>query len=154
MLNEEQLEIVSEVFCDVIEKMAFMFGENVAATDLPMSSQRYFLAQMSFDGEREGVLCMAVPVEMCIEVAANVLGVDPDDDFAQDESCDALKEVLNVTCGNLLTALAGEEPVFNLHPPEVSELDEAGWQALLEEEGSIAFNVDENPVLLHLKYGI
>ena len=151
MTNPEYREHAEQVFCDVLERMAFMFGESVDADELPQCSGTFYLTEMSFTGALEGTLSLAVPVEMCMEIAANVLGVDLDADFAQQESCDALKEVLNVTCGNLLTAIAGEEPIFDLEPPQVTELDEPGWLALLADDDAMTFDVDDNPALLLLK---
>ena len=151
MDSSEYREQAQEVFCDVLERMAFMFGEPVDADELPQCSGTFYLTKMTFSGAFAGELSLAVPVEMCMEIAANVLGVDLDADFAQQESCDALKEVLNVTCGNLLTAIAGDEPVFDLEPPQVSELDEPGWLSLLAEPNAMAFDVDDNPALLLLK---
>ena len=54
-------------------------------------------------------------------VSANMLGTDEDSDDASEASIDALKEALNIFCGNLLTEMAGEEPVFDLGTPQVLE---------------------------------
>ena len=93
---------------------------------------------------------MTVPVEMCPEIAANVLGVDLDDPDVVVKPLDALKELLNVTCGHVLTALAGDEPVFDLTVPEVTEIDAVAWKKLADAPYTVAFLVDESPVLLQL----
>ncbi|HUX06024.1 MAG TPA: chemotaxis protein CheX [Acidobacteriota bacterium] len=152
MKDEESREKIDEIFCDVIEKMAFMFGEPVTGDELPPSGPHFYSTEMSFHGAREGSLIIAVPAAMCAEIAANVLGVDIDSELAESRSCDALKELLNVTCGNILTALAGEEPVFDLHPPTLSEMDEDGWNKFLADGDTLAYNVDENPVLLKFSF--
>ncbi len=150
MMDEETREKIDEIFCDVIEKMAFMFGESVPEDELPPAGSEFVRTEMTFSGATEGSIVMAVPAQMCAEVAANVLGVDIDSDLAESRSCDALKELLNVTCGNILTALAGEEPVFDLHPPTLSEINEEDWNNFLSDENTHAYNVDENPVLLKI----
>jgi chemotaxis protein CheY-P-specific phosphatase CheC len=151
MLNEETREKISESFCDVLEKMAFMFGELIGTDDLPPAGDKYYRTHMSFKGAMNGSLAMAVPEQMCAEVAANVLGVDLDSEMADEQSCDALKELLNVACGNILIAIAGEEPLFDLQPPEIELIGKDRWRTILDDEDTLAFNVDENPVLLNLK---
>ena len=92
----------------------------------------------------------AVPPQMCAEIAANVLGIDPEDDLAQEQSVDALKEVLNITCGKMLPVLAGTEPVFDMSLPETLEINADAWTARLNEPGTLSFMVDDSPVLLRL----
>ena len=150
-MQTEHAEQVSEVFCDVLEKLAFMFADLVEKEDIPGAGADFVKVEMFFDGAAKGRIAIAVPRGMCSELAANVLGLDEDDEDAGKESDDALKELLNVTCGNLLTSIAGEEPIFDLAPPEVSRIDDAEWQALLNDEGTLVFNVDENPVLLEFE---
>jgi chemotaxis protein CheY-P-specific phosphatase CheC len=152
MLDDATREKAGEVFCEILEKMAFMFGDPVAADDLPASSGKYHRTFMMFRGAMSGSMAMAVPVEMCAEVAANVLGVELDSELAEEQSCDALKELLNVACGNILTAIAGDEPVFDLQPPDIETIESAAWHAMLNDPNTLVFNVDENPVLLNLTF--
>jgi chemotaxis protein CheY-P-specific phosphatase CheC len=152
MLDDDTREKAGEVFCEILEKMAFMFGDPAEADDLPPSSGNYHRTFMTFKGAMSGSLAMAVPVEMCAEVAANVLGVELDSELAEEQSCDALKELLNVTCGNILTAIAGDEPLFDLQPPDIEAIENTAWQAMLKNPNTLAFIVDENPVLLNLTF--
>ena len=80
-----------------------------------------------------------------------VLGMDQDDEIVQQRSLDSLKEVLNVICGNLLTVIAGEEPIFNLSVPETDTIGPDEWQQLIDDPDSQGFLVDDNPVLLVFK---
>ncbi|HOZ46099.1 MAG TPA: chemotaxis protein CheX [Candidatus Hydrogenedentes bacterium] len=143
-------ELVSEAFCEVLENLAFMFGEVADTEDVPASAGGQVLAAMSFSGPMCGRIELAVPRAMRVEIAANVLGVDTDDEQAMASADDALKELLNVTCGQLLTRLAGEEPVFDLSVPVVSELDDEAWARMAEASDAIVILVDENPALLRL----
>jgi chemotaxis protein CheY-P-specific phosphatase CheC len=95
-------------------------------------------------------MLLAVPRPLCGVVAANMLGLEPDDDEAARVQDDAVKELLNVTCGNVLTRLAGPEAVFNLSVPTTRELPVAEWQALLQSIESVGFIVEEQPALLRL----
>lgn len=142
--------MVTEVFCDVVESLAFMFGEAADEDELPASAAGYILATMSFSGPMTGRIELAVPREMRVEIAANVLGVDPDDEQAVSGADDALKELLNVTCGQVLTRLAGEEPVFDLSVPVVSDLGDVAWTAMTQAPDVAKVVVDESPALLRL----
>jgi len=146
-------EVLSAAFCGVAEKLAFMFGEPVEKEDLGAAPPEVVLASMTFSGHTDGGLVIAVPADMCAEIAANILGMEPDDEAVCARSIDALKEVLNVTCGHVLTALAGEQPLFDLSVPVVERTDAAGWRALLDRPTTAAFIVDDNPVLLELRLG-
>jgi CheY-specific phosphatase CheX len=114
---------------------------------------------MGFDGPFKGSLALAVPEPFGGQVAANVLGLDMDDPKTEngtvcqtETNCavDALKELLNVTCGNLLTAIAGDEPVFDLTVPEVTLLSEDEWRATPGLPDAVGFLVEDWPVFLRL----
>lgn len=143
-------QIAGDVFASVIERMAFMFGESVDKDDLPAAQCAYVQASMSFHGPLRGSLLVAVPQDACLQIAANVLGMEPDDPFVAQRAMDSIKEILNVTCGHILTSLAGEGPVFDLSVPEVLDLEEPARAALLEDPRTQAFVVDDCPVLLRL----
>lgn len=144
-MDESTESAVRQVFGEVLERFAFMFveppDEAVAAPAEPMLA-----ARMGFDGPLRGTVALAVPAPLARELAANVLGVEPDDGEAMPG--DALKELLNVVVGNLLTALAGEAPVFDLTIPELVRFDASHWDALAGKQGSLVLLVDEQPVLL------
>lgn len=153
MTNEHQ-ETLRRVFSDVAESLAFMFTEDLDEVGEPaVADTRFVRAHMEFRGPFTGTLQMAVPESMCPEITANVLGLDPEDELVTKQPHDALKELLNVTCGNVLTALAGEAPVFDLTVPEVAPLDHTAWEALKSEPGVLYCVVDDNPVLLKLETG-
>jgi CheY-like chemotaxis protein len=66
-----------------------------------------------------------VPVSELHEAAdgKQALHILAEDDLVRERALDSLKEMLNVTCGQLLTSFAGEGPVFDLSIPTVAELD-------------------------------
>ena len=149
-MQVEQKDAVAEIFCDVLEKLAFMFADPLEKKDVPVDEEEYFEVLMGFFGQMQGDIVLAAPARICAEIAANVLGLDPEDPEAAAQGTDTLKELLNVTCGNVLTALAGEEPVFDLLPPVLSRLDTEGWKQFVAREDSIAFDVDSTAILLWL----
>jgi CheY-specific phosphatase CheX len=108
---------------------------------------------MTFQGEFQGSLMLAMPEGMAREIAANFLGVDADDPSAATAGGDALKEMLNIACGNMLTALCGTKPVFDLSMPEVAPLDCEHLAALAGSPDALVFEVEGYPVVLHAELG-
>ena len=141
-------EVLEQVFGKVLEEVAFMFADAADPEELPDEFPEALEATMTFVGMMQGAVGVVVSPEMCLEVAANMLGVDPDDEEAMDKGRDALKELLNITCGHLLTSIAGDEPVFDLTVPEVTELDGERWQELKARPDAAVFLVDDAPALL------
>ncbi len=150
-MQDDPRETIGEVFYDVMEKLAFMFGEMVPNEELLTSYSESYITSMGFSGDLEGSLSLVAPIPMCEEIAANMLGIEPDDKMAAEHACDALKEVLSVTCGHLLTAFAGPTPTFNLSMPEIEKLEEVAWEEMLHDPDTVAFLVDSNTMLLRLK---
>jgi chemotaxis protein CheY-P-specific phosphatase CheC len=140
--------LLATVFSQVAENLAFMFIDTPEDEDFDLGVTKFVRASMRFHGPFAGRLAIAVPEAMCPEIAANVLGLDPGDELVTNQPYDALKELLNVTCGNLLTAVAGDDPVFDLTVPEVEPLNRDAWDAFKEEAGVVSFVVEDKPVLL------
>jgi CheY-specific phosphatase CheX len=149
-MNSDQNEILQEVFFETAESLAFMFGEPSDAEDLPAPDGDCVLVAMEFKGEFSGTVELAVPAIMRTELAANILGVDPDSEKAREFGEDALNELLNVTTGQLLTRIAGEGPVFDLTVPKLSPIDEAAWQEMAADPEALCVTVDDNPAVLRL----
>ncbi len=149
-MNPDHSETLTRVFTEVLEQLAFMFVEPADADDAPAPPDPVS-ARMSFRGPCAGTVTLAVPREMAPVLAANVLGLDPDDDLGVQAARDALKELLNVTCGNLLTAIAGDEPIFDLTVPEVADTTTEAWAELAARPGTVYCLADDFPVLLSLE---
>ena len=63
---------------------------------------------------------MAVTQQTAQELTENMLGLDEGEaEISSDDQADALKETINVICGNLLPAIAGKDAVFDIQPPEI-----------------------------------
>jgi two-component system, chemotaxis family, chemotaxis protein CheY len=149
--GRDRLGVARAAFASVLEKFAFMFSEAVEKEEVREPSSDAIGATISFSGPVSGALEMILPAEMCPAVAANVLGVDPDDDMAVKRGEDALKELLNVTCGQVLTGLAGEKAEFTVSMPETCRVDRAQWGERRRRDDTAAFVVDSHPVLLRLQ---
>ena len=76
-------------------------------------------AKMIFRGPMNGTLTMRVASELLGELVSNMLGELGDNESVEEKGQDALKEIANMICGNMLTLWAGEQPVFKLSPPNI-----------------------------------
>ena len=148
-MQNEYAVILSEVFCNILMNYAFMFGDECAKDEFPANGDNYMHATVSFSGDRSGSLGISTSPDLCVQLAANILGLDPDDGDSIEDASDALKELLNIACGQFLTATFGDVPIFELSPPSVSEIDETEWKTLLENEETIGIMVDDVPAIVY-----
>lgn len=150
-MNQDMRQILDETLCEVLEKQAFLFAEETEADELPPQQGKILSAQISFSGNFSGTISLYVTEKMCCEIAANFLGVDADAADTVTKAPDALKEILNVICGNFLTAAAGDGPVFDLAIPQASEYDDSEWDRILKIPGIMTYAVDDYAVACQLE---
>jgi len=111
-----------QVAASTLEALAMMFLVTEDEAPIKGACESDQIVSVSFDGPFSGRLTLRVSESMLIELAANMLGLMDADDTTIDQRHDALRELANVICGNLLPKLAGVDPVFNIHQPELSNL--------------------------------
>jgi CheY-specific phosphatase CheX len=75
-------------------------------------------ASISFAGPFVGNLVVTAHGDLLPRISANMLGQDKPP--ALSEQLDALREISNVVCGNLLPSLAGSDAIFDISPPAVA----------------------------------
>ena len=150
-MQQNHKELLDKVFCEVIENLAFMFAETMGNEEAAGLDGEGVRAHMAFSGPFQGAIELATPRALCSELAANVLGVDAEDELTGIQAEDAIKELLNVTCGHVLTVLAGEEPVFDLTVPTVTPMSASEWAALAADPNAATLLVEDKPVLLRLR---
>ncbi|QTA85261.1 Chemotaxis phosphatase CheX-like domain-containing protein [Desulfonema magnum] len=117
-MKEQIKKTLYRVAEDVLEKLAFIFSfpederENIDYASA-------VTAKVSFTGPFTGTLVMAVSSRALPELAGNMLGLEDDEEPTLEQRYDAVKELINVICGNLLPAVAGKETLFNVDPPKI-----------------------------------
>jgi CheY-specific phosphatase CheX len=77
---------------------------------------------VAFEGPFCGALVITVHGEMLNALASNMLG---EDDVSDRQRMDALGEIGNVVCGNLLPRIGGSRVVFRLQAPRLTRGPEA-----------------------------
>ena len=117
-MNEKIDKVISKVVTETIEKLVFMFAspytpENSIEEDPEIG------VSVPFSGPFSGTLGMKVAGEVLSEIAVNMLGVENEDEISSEDKTDALKETINVLCGNILPVIGGKEAVFNIGGPVI-----------------------------------
>ena len=119
---------LAEVAADTLERLAFIFA--APAADAPVVEESALeTVRVNFSGGFSGGLELSLSASVLAELAANMLGADEGQALSADEQRDALKELVNVVCGNLLPAIAGRAQDFNIGTPCPADADKHGWEA-------------------------
>ncbi|MAX23454.1 MAG: hypothetical protein CMJ19_03030 [Phycisphaeraceae bacterium] len=141
-----------DVFCRVMESLAFYFVDPVDKADVNMDSldMPYRQLSMRFEGPHHGSLVMYIPQSMTPVIWANMLGVDESEAQDAEQQNDAIRELLNVICGQTLTELWGTEPVFDLHVPQLQDLDQSSLIQTLTRPSTCCFSSDDGIILLEI----
>lgn len=146
-ISDDSRAAVVQVAAEVLEQQAFMFAEEVSKEDLETAEEAFNRISIAFTGPPSGGLCVTLPGDLSAELAVNILGVDDEDELEEGDAADAVKELVNVICGQLLTSMFGTETVFQLTIPTVEELDRAGWEAAKADGEAIGLSIDDSPAL-------
>ena len=145
-LNQESLESAAT---RVLEDVACVFARPLGARPAPDERWHAAGARLRFRGALRGYMELWAPPEAVGPLASALLGEDDAGLAAADATLDALREMLHVLCGNVLSLLAGPERAFSLGTPRRRERmipftdAESGFEAWLEADG--------HPVLMRLR---
>lgn len=155
-MPHEFQQAIEQLIPQVFEQMAFMFIDPAAAEDFPEMPDDAIRVEMSIAGDRSGRFTLATSRAMCDELAEN-LGISELEDTANHEPQApgpmAIMELTNVACGQLLTAVAGSAPVFDLGVPELLDtLPASEWDEWLQSSQVVTFMADDHPLLIRLDF--
>lgn len=140
---------LTESLSEALETMAFMMVME-PEDELPTPDQSVHV-KMSFTGPVSGELELLAAVEFTQEIAASLMGIEPDDPEAQSKGADAFKELLNTICGVLLPRLAtSPADQFDVTVPAGEDYDLSQWHSFLEQPGVMLLEVDGNPLAARL----
>lgn len=133
----------------VLERFVMMDAEPLEGELPEFDPQEADLLQASmvFRGAVTGALTLAAPFDLCLEMAANAIGVEPDPDLHAAQAADVLGEVLNMICGYLVLDLEPEKPT-DLTPPVVVGMEVTEWDHLAALPATMPFTIEGRPALL------
>jgi hypothetical protein len=134
------------VFSDVLANVAFLFGEEDQPG--PAAEGAWLETSISYRGPCQGRLRFRCPRAFAKLLATNLLGIDPEDNDAESKSEDAVKELMNILCGQMITAMHGTGEVFDLSIPVTRELDSEPDLAGGDDPGTSTLSVEGHCVQL------
>ena len=92
-MTETLKDTAGQALCETLSRLAFIFADPQDPDSPPTEPKRSLKARLSFRGSVQGTLEMALPAPLGIEIAANILGCEPDDEEAETACVDSVKEV-------------------------------------------------------------
>ena len=117
-MNEKIDNIILKISAETLEKLVFMFGSQYDPEE-SIEQDPDMGVSVSFTGPFSGTLCMKVSGGVLSEITVNMLGVDDEDEITPEDQSDALKETINIICGNILPVIGGKQAVFNIGTPMI-----------------------------------
>ncbi len=111
--------LLYEVAEEVLGKLAFLFSFPEQEERPAIDPQSAVIAGVSFSGKLNGTMVILIPASVLPEIAGNMLGTD--EKTSAEEQFDAIREMVNVICGNLLPRMVGEEHIFEVSSPRILE---------------------------------
>lgn len=124
--NDAQASALAiEAVVDSAMVMAFLSLE--PAADPQPWTQPCVSVRIEYRGRQSGALKLTAPVSLGSVLAANILGCDPVDEEATQRAADALKELMNITCGAFLARLVPDGGC-EMGLPQVRPIDDPQQQ--------------------------
>lgn len=149
MDHNEKNAALHNVFVRVLEEQMFLFADDIPLKELTFPDDMLIL-NIIYHGDADGGISLSLPLSLCREITASVLGVDESEIDETRDPADAAKELLNITCGQYLTDVYGDKMVMNLYPPTAESTIPEDFAAYIDQFACLSFIVDGHPVLLAL----
>ena len=115
-MNNRWKTELSQATTLTFEELCFLFPDPEAEAS-PDELTVDAVVRVTFCGPFNGSLVVKLYGALLPTLAANMLGEEAPP--SNDQQLDALCEVANVICGNILPKIAGADAIFNLNPPEL-----------------------------------
>ncbi len=113
-LNEALLDGAKEVF----ETMIFIDIEKSDDSNHAIEGDS-LLGSITFTGNLEGCLTICCGTDCAKAIAANMLGMEPDEQVSDEDVCDAIGEVTNMVMGSLKSRIQDNFSKIDVSIPTV-----------------------------------
>lgn len=131
-MSDNLESILYKVASVTLEQLAFLFSSFEDIQCKP-DYDTVVVASVSFSGQFSGTLSIMIVDDILDELTENMLGIDGADEVPIDQKHDALKETINIVCGNLLPAIGGKRSLFSIGSPIIILDNEAKKKAVNNE---------------------
>lgn len=119
-MQDQKTAALATIFSEVLADLAFMFTDEEPVD--PPPGDVWLETTISYSGPVAGTLRLRCTRDFSSQLAANLLGTDLGDPDSEHSARDAVKEFMNIVCGQFITAVHGTEEVFNLTIPAIVDL--------------------------------
>jgi CheY-specific phosphatase CheX len=147
-MNKQLDKILQHVAEETFESLAFLLP--MPPPDEPIADCPTTVVTVGFHGPFSGKLIVILPEAVLGELTGNMLGLDDDTDIPVETQQDALKELANVVCGNVLPEIAGDTVVFNVAAPELIDASAPVSKEGLSTAATAGIFLDSGPASLEL----
>jgi CheY-specific phosphatase CheX len=138
-LTREALGVVTR---SVLETAAFLFADELPA-GTEVQEGEVIEASIAFQAATSGRIVLRLPLQLGLEAAANLLGIEPDDPEAAESARAAVAELLNMISGSALKAWFGGGARWSLGVPATVEFT---GRLPSGRPGALAFVVEDFPL--------
>lgn len=141
------LNVVTEAMTQALEKMAFMMI--MPFDEEPEVPHVVIMSEINFSGPISGTLRAAAGIEFAQVLAENI---SSQAELTEEECIDAMKELVNVTCGLVLPMIAASgADVFDLTVPHLTRHeDRLHWDDFVSQDDVTVLNVEGYPLATRL----
>ena len=123
-MNTPNADSLTDATLSALERTAMVLAEPAIDTQGLEAATRF--ARISYAGPGTGTLTLSANDAFLRDLAASLLGVEPDEVDVADHGIDALKEMTNILGGSVIVALSEDSCEYSLGLPEtVSKADDS-----------------------------
>ncbi|MCB0317547.1 MAG: chemotaxis protein CheX [Bdellovibrionales bacterium] len=138
-------EVIEKITTRILEDWGMMMLENADVNqDIFDSESPFYLATIHFKGVVDGKYFILCQKDFMDSLASNLLG---EDEITDTERKDALSEMANVLCGNMLTECYGDDTTFDLVLPAIIDPTDEIVGEIFKKQ-TVCYLADEAPVAI------
>ncbi len=139
-------QVLFDFSVKTFEELAFFMPVPDEPEDADVSTK---MTLVRFSGFTDGGFYIKLPDSALPVLAQNILA---EDDIPIEQQLDALKEVANVICGNILPQLAGKDKQYRLSAPEIVDDFISDYSGSEYERVKVKIPFDEGLVNVYWHY--
>jgi chemotaxis protein CheY-P-specific phosphatase CheC len=156
-MSRKYSQLLTEVAAETLEQLAFIFSFADDSDENAIWETDVTGCHVAFRGPHQGEILLVISRAVLPELTANMLGLDEDEKPPREHQEDALREALNVICGNLLPKIGGVEAVFDIVAPEIQPTAEMrskveALKSATPDYGAAYLSLDEGECHIYLRY--
>lgn len=135
------------ILTDVVGRFSFGYVDRADPAFTQGCIDQQVSATVAFAAPSPGRIEMAAPLSLCRTLAHAVLRT-AQECIDQDDAEDALRELLNITCGRTVAAFFGNRDQPMLGIPTSCLIDDWAWEGMSQSPHTLIYAVEDKPLML------